>query len=174
MTNTAYIALGSNLGEPVQNLLDIVESLQEISAGPLVGSSIWVSKPEGFQQSVQDFGNAIVRMETSLAPDALLKRLSEIEVACGRHRTGGYSAKHKEHQSRLMDLDIVDYAGLEMNSASLTLPHPRAFMRRFVLLPLQEIAPSFTFPNRPESLETLLDKAPANFMVRATPLIPSV
>ena len=169
MTKTAYVALGSNLGDQVQNLKDVVPVLQSLSDGSVTGSSIWASQPEGFGGPAEEFANAVIQLQTDLSAVDLLKGLQRIEERYGRDRADVQDAGY---QPRVMDLDIVAYDSQVLVSPGLTLPHPRAMQRRFVLLPLQEIAPGFRFPNRRESLQTLLDQAPENPMRPITPLIP--
>ena len=151
----AIISLGSNLGDPEQNLLTAVRYLKLLSTAPLKSSSIWRTEPEGFSYEVPEFCNAIVIIESNLEPEALLNKLQIIETRMGRSRNIG-----KQYISRIIDLDIIDFGGQEVVSPTLILPHPRARFRNFVLLPLREVAPGFRFLNHPESLEELIATAP--------------
>ncbi|MBO6556444.1 MAG: 2-amino-4-hydroxy-6-hydroxymethyldihydropteridine diphosphokinase [Pseudomonadales bacterium] len=168
MADTVLIGLGSNLGDTVDNLLQGAKVVARLASGATSGSSIWTSRPEGFDEEVPDFANAVLKMKVTLGPETLLSRLQQIENEFGRVRPSGGG-----YQSRILDLDIIDFGGKVHASVNLVLPHPRAHLRKFVLVPLYEIEPEFLFPDRQEDIETLLAAAPENEMVRLTPLIPS-
>ena len=163
----AIIALGSNLDDPEVNLRTAVRSLSEISTSPVVCSSIWRTSPVGFEQKVPDFCNAVVVIETPLDADALLDSLKLIEKDMGRVRDATPS-----YESRIIDLDIIDLGGQVFESEKLTLPHPRAHQRRFVLEPLKEVIPDFRFSNRRETLEELIGEAPEDMARKSSPLHP--
>lgn len=167
MPKSTYIALGSNMGNQEGNLRLAAAQLQKISTGPLVASSIWWSTPEGFDEDVAAFCNAVVAIEVEIAADVLLARLKEVEQKLGRARSegGGYV-------SRTIDLDIIDYDSMVLKTKVLELPHPRAVSRRFVLLPLQEVAPGYHFPGVEHDLDTLIKMAPENAMQKSIPLSP--
>jgi 2-amino-4-hydroxy-6-hydroxymethyldihydropteridine diphosphokinase len=167
MSKSTYVALGSNLGNQEDNLRLAAAELQKISTSPLVASSIWWSTPEGFDEDVAAFCNAVVAIEVEMDAGELLVRLKQIEQKMGRARSEGGS-----YLSRIIDLDIIDYDSRVLNTESLELPHPRAASRRFVLLPLQELAPGYHFPDIEEDLETLIEKAPENPMQKASRLNP--
>ena len=169
LTGIACISLGANLGDATRNLTSAAEMISDIIAvgSSARGSSIWLSQPEEFAEAVPDFYNAVIALQTRLSPEVLLQRLLSVENEFGRVR-----GKPGVRESRALDLDIVDFAGCIHRSACLTLPHPGAHARRFVLLPLQELAPDFRFPDRDETLEQLIQAAPANHMEAIGPLIP--
>ena len=167
MSKSTYIALGSNLGNQEENLRLAATELQKISTSSLVASSIWWSTPEGFDEDVAAFCNAVVAIEVEMDAGELLVRLKQIEQEMGRARSEGGS-----YLSRIIDLDIIDYDSRVLKTESLELPHPRAASRRFVLLPLQEVAPGYHFPDIEEDLETLIEKARENPMQKASRLNP--
>jgi len=167
MPNLSYIALGSNLGAQEENLRLAAAELQKISTSPLVASSIWWSTPEGFDEAVAVFCNAVVAIEVKMSADKLLARLKDIEQQLGRARSEG-----GPYLSRTIDLDIIDYGLKVVKTEGLELPHPRAAFRRFVLLPLQEVAPRYHFPGIEHNLEALIAMAPENRMRRSSLLIP--
>ena len=167
MSKSTYVALGSNLGNQEDNLRLAAAELQKISISPLVASSIWWSTPEGFDEDVAAFCNAVVAIEVEMDAGELLVRLKQIEQEMGRARSEGGS-----YLSRIIDLDIIDYDSRVLKTESLELPHPRAASRRFVLLPLQEVAPGYHFPDIEEDLETLIEKARENPMQKASRLNP--
>jgi 2-amino-4-hydroxy-6-hydroxymethyldihydropteridine diphosphokinase len=166
MPKMTYIALGSNLGGQEENLRLAAAELQKISTSPLVASSIWWSMPEGFDEVVAVFCNAVASVEVEMSPEELLVRLKEIEQRMGRAKSEG------PYLSRTIDLDIIDYDSSVLKTDRLELPHPRAAARRFVLLPLQEVAPGYYFPGIEYDLETLIAMAPENPMRRSSLLNP--
>lgn len=139
----AYIALGSNLDEPMRQVQSARHALAGLSETELVKcSSLYRTAPVG-NTAQPDFINAVCSVRTRLTPEALLAALFAIEQAHGRVRTpdnvGG---------PRRLDLDLLLYEGAIRNTATLTLPHPRLHERAFVLYPLAEIAPSCEIPGR--------------------------
>ena len=164
---TTIIAIGSNMGDQERNLRLAAAELQQLSTAPIQASSIWWSKPEGFNEDVAEFCNAVILVKVELTAELLLERLKEIERTLGRQRSKG-----EGYLSRTIDLDIVDYDLRYQKSAGLELPHPRAHQRRFVLVPLQEIAPGYRFPGVESDLEELIERAPSNPMRKSIPLVP--
>jgi 2-amino-4-hydroxy-6-hydroxymethyldihydropteridine diphosphokinase len=167
MPKSTYIALGSNIGEQEKNLQLAAAEMQKISTSPLVASSIWWSAPEGFDKAVAVFCNAVVAIEVEMGVDELLLRLKGIEKQLGRAKSEG-----GPYQSRTIDLDIIDYDLMVLKTERLELPHPRAASRRFVLLPLQEVAPGYYFPGIEHDLEALIAMAPVNPMRKSSHLNP--
>ncbi len=133
----ALISAGSNLGDSLTTLRQAVaESAQQ--AGEVTAcSAVYRTRPWGFTAQ-PDFLNAAFALETNLPPDELLAVLQRIELTHGRERLQHWGP-------RTLDLDIIDYAGVTADSQRLTLPHPRALQRAFVLLPLDEIVPDYIF-----------------------------
>jgi 2-amino-4-hydroxy-6-hydroxymethyldihydropteridine diphosphokinase len=167
IAESTLIALGSNLGDKEKNLRNAVAQLQKLSTTQLITSSIWLTSPEGFDRDVANFFNAVVFASVEMQAEELLVRLKEIERELGRAFDPG-----RAYLSRTIDLDIIDFGQRVIGTKKLATPHPRAAFRRFVLMPLQEIAPDFRFPGIEDSLEALIDKAPKNLMRRVSPLIP--
>ena len=126
------IALGSNIGEPKENL-DLAIALLREATEVLKVSSYYVTKPVGYEDQ-PDFVNAVCVIESDLPAIELLNMLHGIEKAMGRERTIKWGP-------RTIDLDIIQYGSLLSNAAELTLPHPRAHERKFVLEPWHEIEP---------------------------------
>ena len=126
------IALGSNIGEPKENL-DLAIALLREATEVLKVSSYYVTKPVGYEDQ-PDFVNAVCVIESDLPAIELLNMLHGIEKAMGRERTIKWGP-------RIIDLDIIQYGTLLSNSPELTLPHPRAHERKFVLEPWLEIEP---------------------------------
>lgn len=141
MTAIAYIALGANLGDPLRTVRAAITALQEMpNARFIAGSSLYRTAPVGLKHQ-PDFINAVVELETALAPAELLTRLFAIEAAFGRVRS-------IRNAPRTLDLDLLLYGDQILDLPELTLPHPRMTERAFVLAPLAEIAPDLAIPGR--------------------------
>lgn len=137
---TAYLSIGSNEGNKKENLETAVRLLQEVPGLSIKKiSSFYETEPWG--GVVQDyFLNQVLEIETSLEPLELLHCCQEIEREMGR--------KRKIHWGpRIIDIDILSYGNIKINSAELILPHPYMEEREFVLAPLREIAPDFILPS---------------------------
>lgn len=146
----AVIALGSNLPAahghmgrvPADNVRAVLPALQLLSTAPLVVSDIIMTKPIDCPPGSPMFANAVVVIcpHTSLGPRALLAELQAIETRFGRQRNG------VRNEARVVDLDIISVGDQLIDTAELTLPHPRARQRLFVLEPLCQVWPDFCFP----------------------------
>jgi len=136
---TAFVALGSNLDDPVAQVRAGVLALASLPQTRLIcTSSLYRNPPVGYREQ-PDFVNAVARIETRLAPRALLEALLAIEHSRGRVREFA-------NAPRTLDLDIVLYGDQVVREPGLTIPHPRMLERAFVLLPLAEIAPAAIIP----------------------------
>lgn len=130
--NKAYIALGSNLDNPEQQVLKAIELIDALpDCQVLQRSSLHLTAPVGYLAQ-PDFVNAVIQIETLLPPLELLHALQKIELDRGRIRT-------IKNGPRTIDLDLIIYEGVVMNSEELTLPHPRMLEREFVMRPFNEI-----------------------------------
>ena len=127
-----FIALGTNLGNRLENIQQAIETIQQ-QCMILSQSSIYETEPWGVKNQPQ-FLNAVIRIETKLEPPELLNFLLNIETRMGRNRS-----KEQKNGPRVIDLDILLYNHLELQSEQLTIPHPRMKERAFVLIPLYEI-----------------------------------
>jgi len=135
----AYIALGSNLNNPIDQVQRAFEELAQLPHTRLISrSSLYLSAPVG-RLDQPDFVNAVACIETLLTPRELLHALLAIEQRHGRVR-------ESLNAPRTLDLDILIYADLQCDDEDLTLPHPRMAQRGFVLKPLMEIAPECDIP----------------------------
>jgi len=144
-TVSAYIALGANLGDAAAALRQAVKAISQLPQTQLVkASSIYKTAPigsSGDQLSEigsaplgSDYLNAVVEVKTGLSAPALLQSLQQIELAAGRERP-------YPNAPRTLDLDLLLYGSGSIESAQLTVPHPRMWERAFVLVPLAEITP---------------------------------
>ena len=153
MKGLSFILLGSNMGNREELLSEAIE-LIELRCGKVVlKSSLYESEPWGFDAEIY-FLNQSIAIESILSPHDLLNELLAIEAELGRKR----KENHVGYESRPIDLDIIYYDDIINNDEDLILPHPRLHLRRFVLMPLCEIAPDFIHPIIRESNSVLLEK----------------
>lgn len=135
-----YIALGSNLQDPAKQVRLAFDALAKLPATRLLQcSSLYKTAPVGYDHQ-PDFINAVAKVETLLEPTVLLRQLLAIEAVFGRERPF-------PNAPRILDLDVLLYGDVRMQTTELTLPHPRMHERGFVLLPLAEIAPDLMLTN---------------------------
>lgn len=146
---TAFLSLGSNLGERLENLEGAIDKIGESAQINVTKvSPVYETEPVGVKGQ-EWFLNLALEIQTSLEPSALLERLLSIEDQMGRKR-------EKKRNPRSVDLDILLYDHRIVDSDRLTIPHPRMHERRFVLLPLAQIAPRLSHPRLKRSVEELL------------------
>lgn len=146
----AYIAIGSNLASPLEQVNAAIQALGEIPQSRIVALSSFYRTPPLGPQDQPDYLNAAVALETSLAPEALLDHTQRIELQQGRVR------KAERWGPRMLDLDIMLFGNMVINTERLTVPHYDMKNRGFMLWPLFEIAPESMFPNG-ETLRQCLD-----------------
>ena len=140
----AYVALGSNLGNPVSTVEDAIDAMAALRGSLLKAiSSLYRTAPVGLKHQ-PDFINAVVALDTRLGPRELLDELFALEARFGRVREPG-SVKNAP---RTLDLDLLLHGDSVLNDPTLILPHPRMHERAFVLAPLAEIAPNLIVPGR--------------------------
>jgi 2-amino-4-hydroxy-6-hydroxymethyldihydropteridine diphosphokinase len=145
-----YIGLGSNLGDRKANIREAEEKLAALPDTRIVkASSLYESEPLGNAKTW--FVNSVLEIETEFEADELLKRTKAIETAMGRKRVKG-----KRWGSRIIDLDLLLFDNQTVNKRNLKLPHPEMQKRRFVLLPLSELAPHVTHPQLGTTISELL------------------
>lgn len=139
---TAYIGLGSNLGQSEKTIMEAFSALAALPRTRLVKrSSLYETEPMGDIQQ-PDFLNAACSLETGLTAEVLLESLLGIESAAGRQRLG------EQGGPRTLDLDLLIYGHERINLPGLQVPHPRMHERAFVLYPLSEIAPDLEITGR--------------------------
>ncbi len=145
---TAYLSLGSNLGDRERNLNKAVELLESVELRVTGRSSIYKTEPQDLHAQPW-FLNALIVVETSLFPAQLLARIHRIEQELGRKRT-------VPKGPRVIDIDILLYGNFIIRTAELEIPHPRMTERRFVLEPLAELAPDLRHPVTRERIRDML------------------
>lgn len=144
------LGLGANVGDPRAQLARAVEGLRAFVDGVRT-SSIYRTEPVGHRDQ-PDFYNLVARGTTHLPPGQLLARILELEREIGRERTF-------RNAPRVIDIDVLDYAGRVSNDPRLTLPHPGIPLRGFVLYPLAEVAPEWVHPVLGKTARELLSAA---------------
>ena len=147
----AYIGFGSNIGDRLAHIQNAIHTLSKTEGIALQKvSSVYTTDPVGYEAQAQ-FLNGVAAIETSLAPLSLLHTLKHIETAIGR--------KHRIRWGpREIDLDILIYGDLCVQTEKLVIPHPEMHLRGFVLVPLEEIAPNLVHPVCQESIRTLRNR----------------
>lgn len=154
MSHTAYIGIGTNLGDRLRNYRAALEKIGALKDTRIIGkSSMYESEPHGKARNW--FLNGVVEITTELEAAPLLKELQKIEVALGRKRDAP-----KASVSREMDLDLLLFDHDTIDSRTLKVPHPEMGNRKFVLLPLAELAPAFVHPISGTSVSSLLATTP--------------
>ena len=156
---TAYLGIGTNLGDRESNLAKAVALVEE-HIGPVIhASSVYETEPWGFQ-SENYFLNMVIEVETGLRPSGLLGRILMIESFLGRIREG------KGYKSRIIDIDILLYDKRVIKTKVLVIPHPRIHERRFVLIPFSEIAEDLIHPVLGKRIRELLEACPDKSKVK--------
>ena len=152
----AHIALGSNVGNSARTILETMARLQRFTLEPLLKSSLWRTSPVDCPPGSPPFINAVVGLRAlpGETADTLLAKLQSLEKEFGRQ------TKAVMNEPRPLDLDIIVFGAEVRNDGRLTLPHPRAHERRFVLQPLAEIAPDLILPGQTKSVAELLAALP--------------
>ncbi len=155
----SYIALGSNLAQPLSQLKAAVEAIHALPQSTVTAISHAYRSTAVGPGEQPDYLNAVLCLETRLAPLALLEQLQAIENAQGRERNTRWGA-------RTLDLDILLYDTISSSNPRLTLPHPRMTERNFVLYPLRDVADENLMLPDGRDLVTLLAACPAGDLTR--------
>jgi len=150
---TAYVGIGSNLGDRAGNLLLAVRGLMEASFCVNKLSGIYETEPVDIESS-KNFLNMVAEIKAEgITPSQMMARMLRIEYLLGR-------TDKSRKKPRTIDLDLLFYAREQTATPLLTLPHPRAHLRRFVLVPMNEIAPNFVHPGFQKDIGWLLRECP--------------
>lgn len=151
--HSTYLSLGSNLGNRMENLNSAVSALKLLGSINRI-SSVYESTSWGYD-SQNNYLNCCLELLTAFSPPELLQKTKEIERAMGRIKT-------EEYTDRIIDLDILVYGDLILNSEELTLPHPHIETRAFVLVPLSEIASDLFHNKHFLTIGQLLENCPSS------------
>ena len=148
-----FVSLGSNIGDRLGFLQKAVDGLGSVGGSKIKAvSPVYETEPLGKKDQPQ-FLNAAVELESLLSPDSILVNLKQIERMVGRTRSQKWGPRE-------IDLDLIYVGDLVVKSPMLTLPHPEVIARRFVLMPLTDIAPDFVDPLRKRTVRELLSSCP--------------
>lgn len=146
----AYVALGSNLGNREVNVREAARRMAELAVDSVRLSSLYLTTPDAMDDA-PDFVNAVATFGTKLGARALLEALQTMEIDMGR------PADHDRLQSRTIDLDLIAFGDFRINEPGLIVPHPRAHLRDFVLLPLAELVPDLRLPGQSGTVRELVN-----------------
>ncbi len=146
-THTIYLALGSNLDNRLENLKEAIAALPPQMVVK-AKSHVYETLPWGYEDQPK-FLNQVLKAQTYVEPEPLLKHIKRLELALGRKPSF-------QNGPRLIDIDILFYDDLVLNTPALTLPHPRLHERGFVLLPLMDIAPDLVHPLTKKSVREMV------------------
>ena len=146
-----YIGFGSNIGDRLAHIQNAIHALSKTEGITLQKiSSIYQTDPVGYETQAQ-FLNGVAAIQTDLPPLSLLRTLKDIEALVGRQHRIRWGPRE-------IDLDILIYGDLCLHTEKLVVPHPEMHLRRFVLVPLVEIAPALVHPVLKETVQTLLER----------------
>jgi 2-amino-4-hydroxy-6-hydroxymethyldihydropteridine diphosphokinase len=149
VTHQVYVGIGSNVGGRKENFLEAIERVTKLPDTRIIkASSLYESEPLG--DAKEWYVNGAIQIETRFKPETLLLKFKNIERAMGRKKV------KKRWGSRIIDLDILLYDGLIFKKKNLRIPHPEMQNRKFVLLPLSEIAPQVIHPELGVTISELL------------------
>ncbi len=160
---TVYIGFGSNIGNRLKHIQNAIHALSKTEGITLQEiSSVYKTEPVGYEEQAA-FLNGVAAIQTSLSPLPLLHTLKNIETAIGRQHRIRWGPRE-------IDLDILIYGDLCFQTEKLVVPHPEMHLRRFVLVPLAEIAPNLVHPVFQETIQTLLERLADDKSVTKTTL----
>ncbi len=156
--NTVYILLGANLGEPISQIKLSIQLIKDKIGNLIANSSLYKSEAWGLEDQPK-FYNQVLIIETVLHAEDCLRICQEIELALGRIREVKWG-------TRVIDIDLLYFNDLIIDSPSLTIPHPYIHERNFTLIPLVEVAPDFIHPKLNKSNVQLLSESKDSLLVQ--------
>ena len=159
----AFIGIGSNIGDKIENCLIAIDMIDKIKGCSVIKrSSFYKTEPVGFKDQ-NWFVNCVILIDTIFSPHSLLKKLQKIENVMGRKRKIKWGP-------RIIDLDILLFDSLIIKDKKLAVPHPLMHKRRFVLVPMNQLAPDLIHPVFNKSIKELLNNIPEDqqsvFLIR--------
>jgi len=157
--NDLFLILGSNLGDRLLNLKLVLDLIQR-EIGPVeLASGLYETEPWGISNQ-EMFINQVIKLRSNMIPTDLLDKVLMLEQKLGRIRNGVLNS------ARTIDIDILFYGSMVVNTENLIIPHPRLHLRKFVLIPLNEISSGFIHPVMGKSISHLLEICPDKLNVR--------
>lgn len=151
----SFIGIGSNIGDKIENCIMAIDMIDKINGCSVIKrSSFYRTEPVGFKDQ-NWFVNCVIMIDTVFSPFVLLQKLQEIEDIMGRERRIKWGP-------RIIDLDILIFDGLIIRDKILTIPHPLMHKRRFVLVPMNQLAPDLVHPIFNKTIRELLSNIPDN------------
>jgi len=157
--NDLFLILGSNLGDRLLNLKLVLDLIQR-EIGPVeLASGLYETEPWGISNQ-EMFLNQVIKLRSNMIPTDLLDKVLMLEQKLGRIRNGVLNS------ARTIDIDILFYGSMVVNTENLIIPHPRLHLRKFVLIPLNEISSGFIHPVMGKSISHLLEICPDKLNVR--------
>lgn len=148
--NKVFLLIGGNMGDRLQNLHQAIALLED-TCGPVIQQSAVYETAAWGKTDQEAFLNQALLLKTLLTPQELITTILSVEEQLGRRRM-------EKNGPRVIDIDIIFYNDLVMHEPHLTIPHPQLQNRRFVLVPLQEIAPAFVHPVLRKTITELLEE----------------
>lgn len=161
--HNCFLLLGGNVGEKKKTMESALKTIGSNIGALIKKSSFYHSEPWGFR-SDDSFLNVVVLVKTEKLPHEILELILEIESTFGRKRSGSIG-----YESRTLDIDILFYDKLIVETENLCIPHPRLHQRRFTLEPLNEIEPDFVHPLIGKNIAELLKICPDQSPVMKEP-----
>ena len=149
--STVFLGIGTNLGDRESNLREAILKIEEHIGMVLKSSAVYETAPWGFDAE-NDFLNMVTEVSTSRTPDEIMKQILMIESMLGRDRS------QDRYSSRVIDIDILLYDNLVIEQKGLKVPHRLMHERKFVLVPLCELAPDMVHPVLKKSMKVLLEE----------------
>ena len=158
--NKVYLSIGSNIGDKESNIASSIAMLGSyIEISNIKSSSFYKTEPL-YNENQPSFLNIVLELETTLTPFQLLDKIHEIEKMLGREE------KRLKNQPRTIDIDIIIFKNSFIDTPDLQIPHPGALFRKFVLIPLSELAPDEIFPKTNIKIVDLLEKCTDTSVVK--------
>ncbi len=148
--NSVILLLGTNIGNRLENINSAIDLIKKSAGKVLNKSSIYETEPWGFSSDLA-FYNIAILLETNLSPFELINNISIIEKTIGRERSNNTG-----YENRIIDIDIISFENIVINSPELEIPHPRMHLRKFTLLPIMEIYPDWIHPTINKNISDLL------------------
>jgi 2-amino-4-hydroxy-6-hydroxymethyldihydropteridine diphosphokinase len=159
-TTNAFLSLGSNLGDRMQNIKSAIDAISAIVGNIENESELIETEPWGMESNTW-FINMVVEISTDLSPRELLSNILNIENKLGRTRT-----KTQGYEARTIDIDILFFGDLMLDEVDLIIPHPKLHERMFNLWPLAQLCPNYNHPKLNASILTLLSKCQDKTQIR--------